>query len=186
MADATSHLIRLGHRRIALVNGLERMDFAKRRRTGFCHALQQAGLHQETHQIRSGDMSEPNGYAAAIDLMAGQTPPRAFVASSIVLALGVRRAAEERGLRPGRDISIVCFDDEISYLPNRGAPPPFTAVRSSVRSAGQRCAELLIRQIETPQTPLPEELWEAELVLGASTGQGPFARRSKKHGFQTV
>jgi LacI family transcriptional regulator len=186
IAEATCHLIGLGHRRIALVNGQERMDFAQRRRAGFRQALQEAGLHIDKNLIRCGDMSEPNGYAAANDLMASNTPPTAFVASSIVLALGVRRAVEDLGLRPGRDISIACFDDDISYLPNRGTPPPFTTVRSSVRAAGKRCAELLIRQIETPKTPLPAELWDAELVLGASTGPGPFAQRKTTHGFQTV
>lgn len=186
IADATTHLIRLGHRRIALVNGQEQMDFALRRRDGFCQALQQAGLNAAPHLIRSGDMSEPNGHAAAKQLMSVEDPPTAFVASSIVLALGIRRAMEDVGLRSGRDISIVCFDDDISYLPNRGAHPPFTAVRSSVRAAGKRCAELLIRQIEQPGTPLSHELWEADLVVGASSGPGPFVRRNTQNEFQTV
>jgi len=47
---ATQMLIQLGHKRIALLNGLETMDFARRRREGFIDALQAAGL------TPSGDM----------------------------------------------------------------------------------------------------------------------------------
>ena len=47
--------------------------------------------------------------------------------------------------------------------------PLFSATRSSVRDAGQRCAELLIERVKSPGQSLAQELWEAELVLGQST-----------------
>lgn len=166
----TTHLTDLGHRRIALVNGRETLDFAARRRAGFVAALQRAGGEVDHALMRSGDMSEPNGYDAAHVLLSLPRPPTAFVASSVVLAIGVKRAVEERGLKPGRDISIVCFDDDISYLPNAGETPQFTAMRSSVRAAGARCAELLLAQIDTPDIPRASELWEAEFVQGRSSG----------------
>ena len=106
-------------------------------------------------------------------MLDGAKPPTAFVASSIVSALGIRRAVEERGLAMGSEISILCFDDEISYLPNGRTAPVFTAMRSSVRAAGRRCAELLIDQISRPDQELQTELWDAELVTGTSTGPCP-------------
>ncbi len=165
----TRHLLELGHRRIGLINGEERLDFAQRRRDGYLAALGQAGITPAPALMRSDEMSEPNGYAATCEMLDQPDPPTAFVAASIVLALGVRRAIEERGLAMGRDISVLCFDDEISYLPNGGAQPLFTALRSSVRAAGRRCAELLIDQITQPEHELHTELWDAELVIGAST-----------------
>lgn len=167
---ATTHITDLGHRRIALLNGLAHMDYAVRRKAGFVDALQKAGVTPEQSLMRSGEMSEPNGYAAAMELLQDDNPPTAFVASSIVLALGVKRAAGQLGLTIGRDVSVVCYDDDISYLPNAGDVPFFTAVRSSVRAAGARCADLLMDQINNPGAPLPGELWEAELVIGSSTG----------------
>jgi LacI family transcriptional regulator len=175
IGTATEYLLTLGHRRIALVNGLETLDFATRRRQGYVAALTAAGIGQDPAIMRSGDMSEPNGHAAAQALLALADPPTAFLASSIVLALGIRRALEERGLVMGRDVSVICYDDDISYLPNAGVPPPFTAMRSSVRAAGARCAALLIDRINRPETDLPGELWDAEFVPGRSTGPGPFA-----------
>ncbi len=170
---ATTHLTDLGHRRVALVNGRETLDFAARRRSGYEAALQRAGLPVDPRLMRSGDMSEPNGYDAARALLDEKQPPSAFVASSVVLALGVKRAVEERGLRLGQDVSLVCFDDDISYLPNAGEKPVFTAMRSSVRAAGARCATLLLSRINAPDQPLPQELWEAELVQGLSSGPAP-------------
>jgi LacI family transcriptional regulator len=120
--------------------------------------------------MTSGEMSEPYGYSSASALLEKEAAPSAFVTSSIVSALGIRRAVEERGLRMGKDVSIMCFDDAISYLPNGSDKPVFTAVRSSVRAAGRRCAEMLIDQINAPGRHPVTELWEAELVIGTSTG----------------
>lgn len=169
----TRHLLDLGHRRIGLINGEERMDFAQRRRDGYLAALQHAAVEPDAELMRSSEMSEPCGHTATHEMLDHPDPPTAFVAASIVSALGIRRALQERGLVMGRDISVLCFDDEISYLPNGKEQPIFTAMRSSVRAAGRRCAELLIDQIAQPDQELQTELWEAELVIGTSTGPCP-------------
>ena len=170
---ATEFLLDLGHSRIALINGLERMDFARRRRDGYERALQNHGIAPDQALMRSGEMTEPYGHAATQELLALDSPPTAFIASSIVPALGIRRAVEEHGLSVGKDVSIICFDDAISYMPNGAGEPIFTATRSSVRAAGRRCAELLIARIEDPSQPAAAELWDAELVVGGSTGPAP-------------
>ncbi|WP_299671380.1 substrate-binding domain-containing protein [uncultured Roseobacter sp.] len=169
----TRHLLDLGHRRIGLINGEERMDFAQRRREGYLAAVRQAGVAPDADLMRSNEMSEPYGYTATHEMLDQTDPATAFVASSIVSALGIRRALQERGLVMGQDISVLCFDDEISYLPNGQTVPVFTAIRSSVRAAGRRCAELLIDQIARPDQELRTELWDAELVIGPSTGPCP-------------
>ncbi|MEM6407802.1 MAG: LacI family DNA-binding transcriptional regulator [Pseudomonadota bacterium] len=172
-ARATEFLLDLGHTRIALVNGLERMDFAQRRRQGYLAAVQARGLTPDPAIMRSGEMTEPYGYQAAREMLQLTEPPTAFIASSIVPALGIRRAIEDCGLKLGKDVSVICFDDAISYLPNGSGEPIFTATRSSVRDAGKRCAELLIDIIKQPPATPIAELWEAELVVGNSTGPAP-------------
>lgn len=167
---ATSYLIELGHRRIALVNGPEHMDFALRRREGYLNALANAGIKADDALMTAGDLTEPQGYNAAKHMLGLPDAPTAFVTSAILPTLGIRRAVESRKLQLGQDISVVCFDDLVSTLPNGGdAVPMFTAARSSVRDAGRRCAEILIDCINNPQQPLQQELWEAELILGGST-----------------
>lgn len=171
--QATTFLVTLGHRRIAFINGRETLDFAVRRRSGYIAGLECAGILPDKRLMISDDMSEPNGFDAAMQLLSQPTPPTAFVVSSIVLAMGVRRAIEAKGLRMGRDVSVISYDDDISYLPNSGEVPLFTTMKSSVRAAGARCAALLIARITAPKGAPPQELWEAELVHGLSTGPGP-------------
>ena len=69
----------------------------------------------------------------------------------------------------GRDLSVVTFDDDLSYYANRDTVPYFTAMRSPVRLAGQRCAARLIERVGNKDAPHVEDLLEAELVVGRST-----------------
>lgn len=170
---ATEFLIDLGHRRIAFVNGLEYMDFANRRRDGYLSALSQAKITADPALMRSGTMTEPYGFKAGMELMRLPDPPTAFLASSMMIAYGLRRALVDQGLRLGRDVSVVTHDDDLSYLPNGAEVPLFTATRSSVREAGRRAGQMLLDLIQNPQMPLPTELMEASLVLGDSTGPAP-------------
>ncbi|MCA0927630.1 LacI family DNA-binding transcriptional regulator [Ruegeria profundi] len=167
---ATQFLIDLGHRRIALINGLEEMDFAQRRRNGYMAALQRAGVTPDPALLRSAEMTEIYGYQTVCDMLKLDDPPTAILASSIISAVGVRRALEENGLKMGRDISVIAHDDELSYMRNGQDVPIFTATRSSVRRAGELAAEMLIERINAPDDPPKSCLLEAELVVGNSTG----------------
>jgi LacI family transcriptional regulator len=170
---ATEFLLDLGHRRIALVNGLEFMDFAIRRRTGYSAALADRGIATDRALMSSDEMTELRGYRSAREMLAQDDPPTAFLVSSMISGLGVRRAAEERGLRPGRDLSIIIHDDELSYLRNGEDVPIYTATRSSVREAGRQAAEMLLDIIAHPETAPQQRLLEAELIIGQSTGPVP-------------
>ena len=170
---ATEFLLDLGHRRIALVNGLETMDFAVRRRTGYMDALATRGLVGEAELLSSSEMTEVNGWREAERALALPRPATAFLAASMLQGMGVRRAIQDRGLRMGRDVSVIIFDDDLSYLRNGDDVPIFTATRSSVREAGRLSAEMLLGVISQPASPPQHKLLEAELILGQSTGPAP-------------
>lgn len=146
------------------------MDFARRRRTGYLTALKDAGFQVDHALMRSEEMTEPYGYISAREMLRLKNAPTAFVASSYIVALGIRRAVEELGLKLVRDISIITHDDDLSYLGNQGDVPVFTATRSSVRAAGRRCAEILLTQIESGDRTPVQDLWESQLMVGLSTG----------------
>jgi LacI family transcriptional regulator len=175
---ATSFLIDLGHARIGLVNGLESMDFAVRRRAGYEAALGRAGLAADPALMRSEEMTEAYGYRAARTMLDEPDPPTAFLTASLISAMGVRRALEERGLKMGADVSVVTHDDELSYLRNGEDVPIFTATRSSVREAGRGAAAMLLGMIADGDVAPKERLLEAELMVGMSTGPCPALRRS--------
>lgn len=169
----TDFLLDLGHRRIALVNGPEELDFAIRRRTGYSDALAARDLALDPALMSQGEMTETSGYRAASRMLDLPDPPTAFFAASMLSGMGVRRAIEGRGLKMGRDVSVIIFDDELSYLRNGEDLPIFTATRSSVREAGKIAAQMLLDLISAPDTAARTRLLEAELILGQSTGPAP-------------
>lgn len=175
---ATQFLIDLGHSKIALLNGLEHMDFAMRRRNGFLTAFADSDLDVDEGLMFSAEMTEDFGYRETSKLLSSENKPTAIMTSSYITALGTRRAIEEKGLVMGKDISVITHDDEISYLPNGKDTPIFTCTRSSVSEAGKLLANMLIEQINNPTQDQPQEptqepankMLEAELVIGQSTG----------------
>jgi len=181
-ARATSFLIDLGHRRIALINGLEDMDFAARRRGGYLSMLDQHSIAPDPALMTSGEMTEFNGYDAATALFSLAAPPTAILTSSMITAMGVRRACHDHGLRLGRDISIISHDDDLSYFRNSGAVPAFTSLLSPVRDHGRLVAEMLLRVIREPSCAPLTQLLEAEFHVGLSTGPAPLTLRTATQG----
>lgn len=167
---ATTFLLDLGHTRIGLVNGDEAMDFANRRRAGYADMLINRGIALSLDYMNRGEMTEANGYNAVKRMLLLPVPPTAFLMSSVISAIGASRAVQEAGLTLGQEVSLLTYDDDLSYLSNRQDVPLFTAVRSSVRDAGRQIAQILVNQISNPDGPPQNALFEAELVVGRSTG----------------
>ena len=76
---------------------------------------------------------------------------------------------EDKNLKIGQDISILTFDDDLSYFREDGEIPLFTSTKSSVREAGYKTANLLIESIKNPTQETQGILLEAELTIGLST-----------------
>jgi len=168
---ATNFLLDLGHQHIGLLNGPEHMNFSARRRLGYIDAIEARSQNIEENTLFSGSMTEAYGFNNTERLLDESAHVTAVVACGIVPAFGALRALQTRGMTAGKDYSIIAFDDQLSHLQNSGDIPLFTAVRSSLRQAGTRIVELLIERITNPQSAHKGVLWEAELLVGQSTGQ---------------
>lgn len=169
--QACQLLLDLGHQRIALINGDDTLNFAWLRYQGYCDAIKAAGLKIDTDLVSNSDLTETHGYTAASRMLASANPPTALIASSYVVAIGIRRAISQAGLKIGKDVSVVAHDDELSFFDNQGDYPQFTAIRSSVREAGERAAQMLLDIIKEPESAPSSYLMKAQITLGASTGQ---------------
>ena len=181
-ARATSFLLDLGHRSIALINGVKTMDFAARRMKGYSEALAERGIDVDDALVSHGEMTETYGYATTRSLLERAVPPTALLVSSIIPAIGARRAISDFGLQMGKDISVAVHDDDLSYFRNEGDVPTYTGTRSSVRKAGWHTADMLIDRINAPDSPPRHLLLEAELTVGQSTGPAPAVRKIFEQG----
>lgn len=109
ISQAVEHLVRLGHRRLALVAGSAHVRPTRER----IMALEDA---VEAHpgvicQVRSGAFTETHGAAATRELLAGRRPPTAIIAGGNQILVGVLGELSAAGLSIPRDISLVTCDE---------------------------------------------------------------------------
>lgn len=168
--QATDLLLDLGHRRIALINGEDTATYAWHRKLGYREALDEAGISPDESIVFSSVLTETYGYKTTRALIESGNMPTALLVSSYIVALGVRRALGEAGLRIRDDVSVIIHDDDLSYFDNGGSFPQFTSTRSSVREAGVLGAQMLLDLIANPASGPKTCLLEAHLAVGSSTG----------------
>jgi LacI family transcriptional regulator len=171
--DATNLLLQLGHRNIALLNGPEGLDFTFRRKRGVETALAQKGLALLPNNLRHSNMTDETGFLHMEEILSQSDCPTAVLCASTAMALGAIRSLNQRGLKPGRDVSLIAHDDVLPLLKPDNFSVPLTTTRSSLRAAGIRIGQRLIGQIKRNETRPYQELWKAELVVRASTGPAP-------------
>jgi len=161
--QAVSHILRTGHRRVAVINGPEGTAHSWERFQGCKDALRQRGLSLAPELIAQGDFSEASGYHAMKQFLPHH-PDAVFVASD-AMALGSMRAIQEAGLRVPEDIAVVGFDDIPAAAVSK---PPLTTVRQPIQRMGSLAAEVLIDMIEHPSQQPRHLVLPTELVIRSS------------------
>jgi DNA-binding LacI/PurR family transcriptional regulator len=165
---AVQHLRELGHRRIGLAVGPDRFVPVRRKAQGFEEEIAADGPVPATGLVRHTLFTVEGGHAAAGGLLdEGCT---GIVCGSDLMALGVIRAARERGLDVPRDVSVVGYDD--SEL-NAFTDPPLTTVRQPVRAMANAAVHSLLEEIQQHSVPHTEFVFQPELVVRGSTAQAP-------------
>ncbi|GAB2453479.1 DNA-binding LacI/PurR family transcriptional regulator [Conyzicola lurida] len=137
--DATSHLIALGHTRIAHVAGPDDSMDATERVRGWQAALSEHGLVAREPLL--GDWSPASGFARGLEL-----PPEftAVFSANDQMALGLMHALQTRGIRVPHDVSVVGFDDipEAEHF-----TPPLTTIRQDFAELGRTVMSTLLEVI---------------------------------------
>ncbi len=164
---ATRHLIELGHRRIGIIGGPERLWSSRARLDGYRAALQAAGLAADSALIRRDDFAAAGGRRQAAALLGLSQPPTAIVAGNDSQAFGVLQALGERRLRAPDDLSVIGFDD----VPVAAwATPALTTVRQPLAAMAATAFRMLRPGMEAE--PHHVEL-ATTLVIRESTGPPP-------------
>lgn len=167
MRVATEHLIALGHRRIALVNGPGRYNFVTHRREGYEAALAAAGLPLDPALLLSVDhMREQDGVAAMERLLALDEPPTAVLAVTDLVAFGALSALRSAGLEAGAEVAVVGFD---GVTHSAYSSPPLTTVAQPISEIGQRIVDIIVNRLAHPEEPPHQELVEPALIVRESS-----------------
>ena len=168
---ALKHLVELGHREIAVMEGPgDSSDSADRWRAAR-EVLRELGMRARpelTVQLE-GDCSIPEaGYAAAKKLLERQARFSALFAYNDSSAIGAISAIHESGRRVPEEVSVVGFDD----IPAAAySNPSLTTVRQPLLKMGEIAARTLLEQIRKPECACAEILVEPEFVVRKSTAR---------------
>ena len=152
-----------GHERIAHIAGWQGSSTGRDRQAGFLEALEEAG--QVPFALVDGMYKREVAKSCAVQLLSGQTRPDAIFVGNDHMAFAVIDAVREAGLTPGRDISIVGFDDV--PLASWGAYD-LTTLRQPVNRMVDSTVDLILGQIESGDA-VPQEIEiEGKLILRGS------------------
>lgn len=167
---ATRHLTELGHRRIGVISGPRDLLCSRARVDGYRSALDEAGISLDPALVRWGNFRPDAGYEHGRALLELPERPTAIFAGSDLQALGVVRAAQERGLRIPEDLSLVGYDN----LPiTQWLNPPLTTVNQPLREMAAHAARLVLELAEGRVPPSTHVELGTELVVRTSTGPAP-------------
>lgn len=164
--NATSHLIELGHRHIAVIAESMSVSSSKERVRGYRHALQEAGLPFDENLVLTSDFSIVAGRMTALSLLSREDRPSALFACNDLLAIGAIQAAKELNIRVPDELSIVGFDNTILASIT---DPPMTTVAQPIRAMGHRVVDLIIGEINESLTVKQRIVLLPELIIRRST-----------------
>ena len=144
-ALATEHLLELGHRRIAHVDGGTGAGAALRS-AEFLATMRRHGLGRQA-VVSAGDYTEGGGRSAALALLGGRRPPTAIFAANDQSGLGVLAAAHRLRVAVPSALSVIGFDNaEIS----RSGLICLSTIDYPRSAMGQQALERLRQRIAEP------------------------------------
>lgn len=169
MLRAVSHLVDLGHRRLARVSGPSQLEHAVRRWRHFDEACRDL-LGEQQPQIET-DYTAQAGLKATHQLLDAGTPPSAIIYDNDVMAAAAVAELTSTGLAVPQDLAVFAWDDSPLCELVR---PAVTAFTHDVTAEATATADLLLRCIELGEAP-DEMLPPRRLSVRASTAGRPAA-----------
>lgn len=173
--EMTAYLLRLGHRRIAFVEGSPKQVASGRRRDGYCDEIVAAGLDVDAALIASGHFTYRSGLDAAERLLALEDRPTAIFASNDDMAAAAVAVAHRLGLRVPEDLTVCGFDDTAVATV---IWPQLTTIRQPIAEMARAAVDLLVDAIRGGSAAriLARSIkFEFQLVERQSAGVPPVA-----------
>ncbi len=161
---ATRHLIDMGHKRIACIQGTISSNPSKERVRGYREAMIEEGF-EEHIRIVGNDFSIQNGYLETKLLLESENPPTALFTLSNTITLGALKAIREASLKIPQDISLISFDN---YTYMDYMEPPITRIGQPVEDMGKLATKILFDKIESMPNNTSQLKLSPSLIIGES------------------
>lgn len=163
---ATSHLIELGHRHIAIIAENMSVSSSRERVRGYRHALEESGLSYDEELVLASDFSIETGKKLALKLLGQADKPTAIFACNDLLAIGAMQAAKELEIAIPEQLSIVGFDNTILASIT---DPPMTTIAQPIQAMGHHVVDLITEDINHENKIKQRVVLLPELIIRKST-----------------
>jgi DNA-binding LacI/PurR family transcriptional regulator len=150
----THHLIDLGHKRIAYLGNSLSGRTTQDRLTGFQTEMESADLPVPAEYIHHVNGGEPKfGFEGLEYFLQLKNPPTAIVCFNDMLAIGVLKGCNQKGINVPGELSVTGFDN-ITY--SAFTTPSLTTLDQPKRSIGVEAAQLLLDLLNVNNGKSPE------------------------------
>lgn len=163
---AMQHLLELGHQKIAHLAADIPSETFWLRQTGYDKALQRAGMTNRPAYTVKTALTREAATVAALKLLDMADPPGAIFCDDDILAVGVYKAAHQRGLQVPQQLSVVGFSDNLMA---QTVEPELTTVAIPALALGMQATKLLIAGLSGKEGPQREYVALSLQVRGSTT-----------------
>jgi LacI family transcriptional regulator len=166
--NATEHLLKQGHERIAFVGGSLNEQTGYERYEGYRDAIINSGLEIDDKYIYESNYTESGGYLCGKQILENEIFPTAAVAVNDLMAVGMIRAFDEAGKKVPEDIAVVGMDNTDTAT---RISPKLTSVAMMQEEIGRNAAQILMDRINGDSTDRKKVRLLPRLIVRESSVQ---------------
>lgn len=109
--NAVKYLIDLGHKDVGIVLGVnDDIGIGRERFLGYVDAINESKIEFNEKKVVYGNYSSKGAYDATLELLENNKDLTAIFCISDIMAIGAGKAIHDKGLKIGKDISLIGFD----------------------------------------------------------------------------
>jgi DNA-binding LacI/PurR family transcriptional regulator len=143
--DAIKHLVDFGHQRIGYLSGRLSWSSMQSRLDALRRAMKASGHAFDKELVAECDHTWDGGAQGMGFLLSLPKPPTAVLCCNDVAAVGALKTLAARGLRAGKDIALIGFDDLTIC---QYTQPPLTSIEFSPRELASLAFRALLEEIQ--------------------------------------
>jgi len=136
-------LISRGYKRIALINGPDKLSASKERLNGYIEGLSRKKLKVDMQLVEKTDLSKESTQQAMKSLFSLKNPPNAIITFNDYVHMDAVQYAQQQNIQVNKDVVFLSY----ANLPITGytAYPPLVSIEQYPYGQGERAMEIMIK-----------------------------------------